>query len=72
MKEDLIVINACGHGLYKTSNNVNGSDFANQFVQTTRNPEAVFVVNYNTTAILTGGSALSVLTTKVVTAMQQV
>ena len=54
MKEDLIVINACGHGLYKTSNNVNGSDFANQFVQTTRNPEAVFVVNYNTTAILTG------------------
>ena len=54
MKEDLIVINACGHGLYKTSNNVNGSDFTNQFVQTTRNPEAVFVVNYNTTAILTG------------------
>ncbi len=54
MKADLTTINACGYGLYQTSTNVNGSDFANQFVQTTRNPEAVFVVNYNTTAILTG------------------
>ncbi|MBO6187868.1 MAG: RagB/SusD family nutrient uptake outer membrane protein [Prevotella sp.] len=54
MKKDLTTIQACGYGLYQTSNNVNGSDFANQFVQTTKNPEAVFVVNYNTTQILTG------------------
>lgn len=54
MTNDLATINACGYGLYQTGNNVNGSDFANQFVQTGRNPEAVFVVNYNTTAILTG------------------
>ena len=54
MKNDLATINACGYGLYQTSSNVNGSDFANQFVQTVKNPEAVFVVNYNTTAILTG------------------
>ncbi|MCR4959454.1 MAG: RagB/SusD family nutrient uptake outer membrane protein [Prevotella sp.] len=54
MKTDLATINSCGYGLYQTSSNINGSDFANQFVQTTKNPEAVFVVNYNTTAILTG------------------
>ena len=54
MKADLATINACGYGLYQTGSNNNGSDFANQFVQNTTNPEAVFVVNYNTTAILTG------------------
>ena len=54
MKADLTTINNCGYGLYQTGDNINGSDFANQFVQTTKNPEAVFVVNYNTTAILTG------------------
>ncbi len=54
MKADLATINSCGYGLYQTGLNVNASDFANQFVQTGKNPEAVFVVNYNTTAILTG------------------
>ena len=54
MKADLATINACGYGLYQTGNNINGSDFANQFVQNTANPEAVFVINYNTTAIQTG------------------
>ena len=54
MKADLATINGCGYGLYQTGSNVNGSDFANQFVQNTTNPEAVFVINYNTTAILTG------------------
>lgn len=46
MKEDLSTINACGYGLYKTSNNVNGSDFAQMFT-TINNPEAVFVTLYN-------------------------
>ena len=54
MKADLSKIQACGYGLYQTTNNINGSDFANQFVQNTRNPEGVFVINFNTTAILTG------------------
>ena len=54
MKADLDVINACGYGLYQTSNNINGSDFANQFVQNTKNPEAVFTINFNTIIVLTG------------------
>ncbi len=54
MKNDLSTINACGYGLYQTSNNVNGSDFAKQFLQSTKNPEAVFVTLYNKTIILTG------------------
>ncbi len=47
MKEELETINACGYGLYKSGNNVNGSDFALQFLQSTRNPEAVFFRLYN-------------------------
>lgn len=47
MKEDLDVINDCGYGLYQTSSNLNGSDFSNMFVQSTFNPEAVFVTLYN-------------------------
>jgi hypothetical protein len=54
MKNDLSTINACGYGLYQTGNNVNGSDFAKQFLQSTKNPEAVFVTLYNKTIILTG------------------
>lgn len=47
MKADLSVINSCGYGLYKTANNINGSDFANMFCQSSKNPEAVFVTLYN-------------------------
>jgi hypothetical protein len=54
MKADLSTINACGYGLYQTGSNVNGSDFAKQFLQSTKNPEAVFVTLYNKTIILTG------------------
>ena len=54
MKNDLSTINSCGYGLYQTGNNVNGSDFAKQFLQSTKNPEAVFVTLYNKTIILTG------------------
>ena len=49
MTAELDSIKACGYGLYQTTNNVNGSDFANQFNQrTTANPEAVFVTLFNT------------------------
>lgn len=48
MKAGLDSINACGYGLYSSTNNVNGSDFALQFCQTDKNPEAVFVTLYNT------------------------
>ncbi|MCD8290761.1 MAG: RagB/SusD family nutrient uptake outer membrane protein [Prevotella sp.] len=48
MKAELDSINACGYGLFSTSNNINGSDFALQFNQSGINPEAVFVVLYNT------------------------
>ncbi len=48
MKAELDSINACGYGLFSTTNNVNGSDFALQFNQSGINPEAVFVVLYNT------------------------
>ena len=56
MKSDLSLIDACGYGLYSTSNNVNGSDFAGIFTQIgkTANREAVFFTLYNTTVILTG------------------
>jgi len=46
MSSELATINACGYGLYSTSNNVNGSDFAGQFSQT-MGCEAVFTVQYN-------------------------
>ncbi len=47
MKAELDSINACGYGLFKQTNNVNGSDFALQFSQQNVNPEAVFVTLYN-------------------------
>lgn len=47
MKADLSVINACGYGLYTSGNNVNGSDFARQFLVVNANPEAVFVALHN-------------------------
>ena len=47
MKQELDSINACGYGLYQTSNNVNASDFAAQFLTSGQNPEAVFVTLYN-------------------------
>ena len=56
MKDDLSIINACGYGLYTSSDDVNGSTFAKVFTQIgkTNNREAVFFTLYNTTAILTG------------------
>jgi starch-binding outer membrane protein, SusD/RagB family len=48
MKTELDSINACGYSLYSTSSNINGSDFAKMFTQSTKNPEAVFVTLYNT------------------------
>lgn len=50
MSKDLATINACGYGLYQTNNNVNGSDFAGQFLTSNKNPEAVFVTLYNNIA----------------------
>ena len=50
MKADLNDIKACGYGLYSTSNNVNGSDFAKQFLVVSGNPEAVFVTLHNNVA----------------------
>ena len=47
MKQELDSINACGYGLYATGTNVNGSDFAGQFLTSGVNPEAVFVALYN-------------------------
>ena len=47
MKADLPTINSCGYGLYQSGNNVNGSDFAAQFLQSGQNPEAVFITLYN-------------------------
>jgi len=47
MTAELDSIKACGYGLYSTSNNVNGSDFAAMFSQSGENPEAVFVTLYN-------------------------
>ncbi len=48
MKAELDSIQACGYGLFSTSSNVNGSDFAYQFNQSGINPEAIFVTLYNT------------------------
>ncbi|MCR5394923.1 MAG: RagB/SusD family nutrient uptake outer membrane protein [Bacteroidales bacterium] len=48
MLNDLQTINSLGYGLYQTSTNVNGSDFAATFSQSTFNPEALFVTLYNT------------------------
>ena len=50
MKADLTDINACGYGLYQTGNNINGSDFAMQFLAVNGNPEAVFVTLHNNVA----------------------
>ena len=50
MKSDLEDIKACGYGLYQTSSNINGSDFAGQFLTQGVNPEAVFVGLYNNIA----------------------
>lgn len=50
MSQDLPLINACGYGLYQTGTDVNGSDFAKQFLTSSRNPEAVFVTLYNNVA----------------------
>lgn len=50
MKADLPVINSCGYGLYNSSNNINGSSFALQFLQPGKNPEAVFVTLHNNVA----------------------
>jgi len=47
MSQELDSINKCGYGLYTTANNVNGSDFAGQFLTSGKNPEAVFVTLYN-------------------------
>ncbi|MGN0221927.1 MAG: RagB/SusD family nutrient uptake outer membrane protein [Prevotella sp.] len=47
MTADLTTINACGYGLYSSSSNVNGSDFAAQFLTSGKNPEAVFVTLHN-------------------------
>lgn len=47
MKADLTKINGCGYGLYQSATNMNGSDFAAQFSQMGKNPEAVFVALYN-------------------------
>ena len=50
MAADLSTINACGYGLYKAGNNINGSDFARQFLTSGKNPEAVFVTLHNNVA----------------------
>ena len=47
MKQELESIKACGYGLYSSGSNVNGSDFAKQFLSNGINPEAVFVALYN-------------------------
>ncbi len=50
MKSDLGTIEACGYGLYSAGNNINGSDFARQFLTASKNPEAVFVTLHNNVA----------------------
>ena len=47
MKQELDSIKACGYNLYSTSADVNGSDFAKQFLVVSGNPEAVFVTLHN-------------------------
>ena len=53
MKAELATINACGYGLYQSTGNQNGEDFAAMFSQT-NTTEAVFSVQYNTTQSGTG------------------
>lgn len=50
MKAEKDSIDACGYHLYTSGSNVNGSDFALQFLQGSTNPEAVFVTLYNNVA----------------------
>ena len=51
MKADLEDINACGYGLYTTnSSGAVGGAFAEQFLQSTFNQEAVFMTLYNQVA----------------------
>ena len=47
MKQELDSINNCGHSLFTSTSNINGSAFAQQFCQSDKNPEAVFVTLYN-------------------------
>lgn len=47
MKIDLDIINSCGYHLYEGGNNINASNWASMFCQTSENPEAVFVTLYN-------------------------
>ena len=47
MKDDLPEIQSYGYGLYSSGSNVNGSDFARQFLVVNANPEAVFVALHN-------------------------
>lgn len=47
MRAEKDSIDACGYHLFQTTSNVNGSDFALQFLQSGVNPEAVFVTLYN-------------------------
>ncbi len=55
MRAEKDSIDACGYHLFQTTSNVNGSDFALQFLQSGSNPEAVFVTLYNTKATGEGG-----------------
>lgn len=51
MKEDLDGINACGYGLYTAnSSGAIGGAFAEQFLQSTFNQEAIFMTLYNQVA----------------------
>ncbi|WP_321480013.1 RagB/SusD family nutrient uptake outer membrane protein [uncultured Bacteroides sp.] len=52
IKKSISVLNSCGYGLYQTSNNINGSDFA-QLFSTVHSPEAVFTTLFN---IVTSGN----------------
>lgn len=47
IKKSISVLSSCGYGLYQTTNNVNGSDFAGVF-STVKSSEAVFVTLFNT------------------------
>lgn len=47
MLEDKDIIDACKYGLYTSSDNLNGKNFSNIFVQSGFNKEAVFVTLYN-------------------------
>lgn len=47
MQADKKKIDECGYHLYQTSSNVNGSDFAQMFLTSGENPEAIFFTLYN-------------------------